>query len=169
MIEAAIERVIFASRWLMAPFYLGLIAVLAVLMAKFSLEVWEFLPKVVEMTDTDVILTTVALLDVTLVASLVLMMVFAGYENFVSRIDTGKESRPSWMGTLDFGGLKLKLIGSIVAISGIDLLKAFMNIAEIPKEDLAWKALVHMVFVVSGVLLALMDYLTERAKRAGKA
>ena len=169
MIETAIERVIFASRWLMAPFYLGLIAVLAVLMAKFSLEVWEFLPKVVEMTDTDVILTTLALLDVTLVASLVLMMVFAGYENFVSRIDTGNESRPSWMGTLDFGGLKLKLIGSIVAISGIDLLKAFMNIAQIPKEDLAWKALVHMVFVISGVLLALMDYLTERAKRAGKA
>ena len=166
MIETAVERVIFASRWLMAPFYLGLIAVLAVLTAKFSQEVWHFLPHVLEMEETDVILTTLALLDVTLVASLVLMMVFAGYENFVSRIDTGDEKRPSWMGTLDFGGLKLKLIGSIVAISGIDLLKSFMNIGQISKEDLMWKVIVHMAFVVSGVLLALMDFLTERAKKA---
>jgi uncharacterized protein (TIGR00645 family) len=166
MIETAVERVIFASRWLMAPFYLGLIAVLAVLSAKFSQEVWHFLPHVLEMEETDVILTTLALLDVTLVASLVLMMVFAGYENFVSRIDTGDEKRPSWMGTLDFGGLKLKLIGSIVAISGIDLLKSFMNIGQISKEDLMWKVIVHMAFVVSGVLLALMDFLTDRAKKA---
>jgi uncharacterized protein (TIGR00645 family) len=166
MIETAVERVIFASRWLMAPFYLGLIAVLAVLTAKFSQEVWHFLPHVLEMEETDVILTTLVLLDVTLVASLVLMMVFAGYENFVSRIDTGDEKRPSWMGTLDFGGLKLKLIGSIVAISGIDLLKSFMNIGQISKEDLMWKVIVHMAFVASGVLLALMDFLTDRAKKA---
>jgi uncharacterized protein (TIGR00645 family) len=166
MVETGIERLIFASRWLMAPFYLGLIAVLGVLMVKFTQEVWEFLPRVLEMKETDVILTTLSLLDVTLVASLVLMMVFAGYENFVSRIDTGDDQRPSWMGTLDFGGLKLKLIGSIVAISGIDLLKAFMNIGLLSKEDLMWKAIVHMTFVVSGVLLALMDYLTARAKTA---
>jgi uncharacterized protein (TIGR00645 family) len=126
-------------------------------------------PGVLEMKETDVILTTLALLDITLVASLVLMMVFAGYENFVSRIDTGDDHRPSWMGTLDFGGLKLKLIGSIVTISGIDLLKGFMNIGQIARDELMWKAIIHMTFVVSGVLLALMDYLTERAKRAHKA
>jgi uncharacterized protein (TIGR00645 family) len=93
------------------------------------------------------------------------MMILAGYENFVSRIDTGDNERPVWMGTLDFSGLKLKLLSSIVAISGIDLLKYFMKIEQVTKEDLMWKVITHMAFVVSGVLLALMDYLTARAKQ----
>jgi uncharacterized protein (TIGR00645 family) len=168
MIENAIERVIFGSRWLMAPFYLGLIVVLAVLMVKFAQELLHFVPHVFDLEETDVILMTLSMLDLTLGASLVLMMIFAGYENFVSRIDTGDDHRPSWMGSLDFGGLKLKLISSIVAISGIDLLKTFMNIGQIGKEDVMWKVITHMAFVVSGVLLALMDYLTERAKKIDK-
>ena len=166
MFEKAVERLIFTSRWLMAPFYLGLIAVLGVLVIKFAQEVVHFVPLVFDLKETDVILVTLTLLDLTLAASLVLMMIFAGYENFVSRIDTGDDHRPSWMGTLDFGGLKLKLISSIVAISGIDLLKAFMNIGQISKEDLMWKVITHMTFVLSGVLLALMDFLTVRAKPA---
>ena len=93
------------------------------------------------------------------------MMVVSGYENFVSRLDTGLGERPTWMGTLDFSGIKLKLIGSIVAISGIDLLKKFMNIEQADKTDMMWLVVTHMAFVVSGVLLALMDYLTERAKK----
>lgn len=166
MIERVLEQLIFMSRWLMAPFYLGLIVVLGALMVKFTQEVVHFVPGVLEFKETDVILTALSLLDLTLAASLVLMMVFSGYENFVSRIDTGDGQRPSWMGTLDFSGLKLKLIASIVAISGIDLLKSFMNIGQITKEDLMWKIVTHMAFVVSGVLLALMDYLSERAKQA---
>ena len=166
MIERVLEQLIFMSRWLMAPFYLGLIVVLGALMVKFTQEVVHFVPGVLEFKETDVILTALSLLDLTLAASLVLMMVFSGYENFVSRIDTGDGQRPSWMGTLDFSGLKLKLIASIVAISGNDLLKSFMNIGQITKEDLMWKIVTHMAFVVSGVLLALMDYLSERAKQA---
>jgi uncharacterized protein (TIGR00645 family) len=165
MIERALERLIFWSRWLMAPFYFGLIAVLGVLMVKFVQEIYRFVPHVLDLGDIDVILMTLSLLDLTLAASLVLMMVFSGYENFVSRIDTGTDERPAWMGTLDFSGLKLKLIASIVAISGIDLLKSFMNVAQTNKEDLMWKVVTHMAFVVSGVLLALMDYLVERAKK----
>jgi len=107
-------------------------------------------------------LVTLTLLDL----SLVLMMIFSGYENLVSKIDTGGVDRPDWMGTLDFGGLKLKLISSIVAISAVDLLKSFMNIGQVTKEDLMWKVITHLVFVVSGVLLALMDYITARAKGA---
>ena len=168
MIEKTIERLIFASRWLMAPFYIGLIAVLAMLMIKFAQELLHFIPHVFDLKETDVILMTLSLLDLTLGASLVLMMIFAGYENFVSRIDTGDDDRPSWMGSLDFGGLKLKLISSIVAISGIDLLKSFMNIGQIAKEDIMWKVITHMAFVISGVLLALMDYMTERAKKIDK-
>jgi uncharacterized protein (TIGR00645 family) len=165
MIEKSVERLIFASRWLMAPFYIGLIAVLAMLMIKFAQELLHFISDVFSLKETDVILMTLSLLDLTLGASLVLMMIFAGYENFVSRIDTGDDDRPSWMGSLDFGGLKLKLISSIVAISGIDLLKSFMNIGQIAKEDIMWKVITHMAFVISGVLLALMDYVTERAKK----
>jgi uncharacterized protein (TIGR00645 family) len=165
MIERALEQLIFMSRWLMAPFYLGLIIVLGAMMVKFTQEVVHFVPGILEFKETGVILTALSLLDLTLAASLVLMMVFSGYENFVSRIDAGGDQRPSWMGTLDFSGLKLKLIASIVAISGIDLLKSFMNIGQITKEDLMWKIVTHMAFVVSGVLLALMDYLSERAKQ----
>jgi uncharacterized protein (TIGR00645 family) len=169
MIENAIERMIFVSRWLMAPIYLGLVVVLGVLVVKFLEELFHFVPHVLELRETDVILMTLTLLDLSLAASLVLMMIFSGYENFVSKIDTGDSERPSWMGTLDFGGLKLKLISSIVAISGVDLLKSFMNIGQISKEDLMWKVITHVVFVVSGVLLALMDYITGKAKEAYKA
>lgn len=169
MIESTVERLIFVSRWLMAPIYLGLILVLGVLMVKFLEELYHFVPLVLDLKDTDVILMTLTLLDLSLAASLVLMMVFAGYENFVSRIDTGSLDRPAWMGTLDFGGLKLKLVSSIVAISAIDLLKGFMNIGSISKEDLMWKVITHMVFVISGLLLAAMDYITERAKKLAKS
>ena len=134
MIEKTIERLIFASRWLMAPFYLGLIAVLGDADGQVPQELLHFVPHVLDLRETDVILMTLSLLDLSLAASLVLMMIFAGYENFVSRIDTGDDDRPAWMGTLDFGGLKLKLISSIVAISGIDLLKSFMNIGQIARR-----------------------------------
>ncbi|MFZ1428429.1 MAG: TIGR00645 family protein [Geminicoccaceae bacterium] len=169
MIETAVERVIFMSRWIMAPIYLGLILVLGVLMVKFMEELYHFVPHVLELRETDVILMTLTLLDISLAASLVLMMIFSGYENFVSRIDTGDNDRPAWMGKLDFGGLKLKLVSSIVAISAIDLLKSFMNIGSISKEDLMWKVITHMAFVFSGLLLALMDYITEQAKKLAKA
>jgi uncharacterized protein (TIGR00645 family) len=169
MIERGIERLIFLSRWLMAPIYLGLVVVLAMLMVKFLEELFHFVPDVLELRETDVILVTLTLLDLSLAASLVLMMIFSGYENFVSRIDTEGSDRPAWMGTLDFGGLKLKLISSIVAISGVDLLKSFMNIGQISKEDLMWKVITHVVFVVSGLLLALMDYITSRTKVAYKS
>lgn len=169
MIETAVERLIFMSRWIMAPIYLGLILVLGVLMVKFMEELYHFVPHVLELRETDVILMTLTLLDISLAASLVLMMIFSGYENFVSRIDTGDNDRPAWMGKLDFGGLKLKLVSSIVAISAIDLLKSFMNMGSISKEDLMWKVITHMAFVFSGVLLALMDYITEQAKKLAKA
>lgn len=169
MIETAVERLIFMSRWIMAPIYLGLILVLGVLMVKLMEELYHFVPHVLELRETDVILMTLTLLDISLAASLVLMMIFSGYENFVSRIDTGDNDRPAWMGKLDFGGLKLKLVSSIVAISAIDLLKSFMNMGSISKEDLMWKVITHMAFVFSGVLLALMDYITEQAKKLAKA
>lgn len=165
--ERQLERFIFASRWLMAPFYVGLVIALAMLLVKFVQELLHYLPGVLAMKESDLVLAVLALVDLTLAGSLVLMVIFSGYENFVSKLDTeGHADRPDWMGTLDFSGLKLKLVASIVAISAIHLLKAFMNIAAVNKEDVLWLVVVHMTFVVSGVLLALMDWISEKAKKA---
>lgn len=166
-VERSLERLIFASRWLMAPFYVGLVVALAMLLVKFVQELLHYLPGVLAMKESDLVLAVLALVDLTLAGSLVLMVIFSGYENFVSKIETtDQKDRPEWMGTLDFSGLKLKLVASIVAISAIHLLKAFMNVQAVAKEDIFWLVVVHMAFVVSGVLLALMDWISEKAKSA---
>jgi len=162
--ESPLERVIFGSRWLMAPFYLGLIGSLAVLMFKFIQELIHFFPLAMSADESQVILWVLALIDLSLAGNLVLMVIFSGYENFVSKIDVAShKDRPDWMGTVDFSGLKLKLIASIVAISGIHLLKSFMAINEIDKDNLMWLLILHGTFVLSGVFLALMDFITEKS------
>ena len=165
--ERSLERLIFASRWLMAPFYVGLVLALAMLLVKFVQELLHYVPGVLAMKEGDLVLAVLALVDLTLAGSLVLMVIFSGYENFVSKIETDDHAdRPEWMGTLDFSALKLKLVASIVAISAIHLLKAFMNVSAVSKDDIFWLVVVHMAFVVSGVLLALMDWISEKAKGA---
>jgi uncharacterized protein (TIGR00645 family) len=162
-LEHALEVVIFQSRWIMAPFYIGLVGALLILMVKFALSFLHMLPNILEWTDNQVIVAVLELVDLSLAGNLLLMVIFAGYENFVSKIDTGDHvDRPSWMGTVDFSGLKLKLIASIVAISGIHLLKVFMDISHADKNDLFWLLVVHGTFVVSGCLLAVMDRIAER-------
>ncbi len=159
-IEQGLEKFIFASRWIMAPFYVGLVISLFLLMLKFIQELLHIIPSIFVVKDSEIILAVLTLVDLSLAGNLLLMVIFAGYENFVSKIDTAdSEDRPEWMGKVDFSGLKLKLIASIVAISGIHLLKSFMNVEEVDKTQLAWLVGIHMAFVVSGVLLALMDYL----------
>lgn len=156
--EQTLERLIFGSRWLLAPFYLGLVLALAMLLVKFAKEFIHFVPLVFTGEGGDVIIGLLSLIDVVMVANLLIIIVFAGYENFVSRIDTGEhEDRPSWMGHVGFAELKMKLIGSIVAISGIELLKAFMHVEAMSNEQLAWKVGIHLTFVLSGVLFAVMD------------
>jgi uncharacterized protein (TIGR00645 family) len=162
MIEKRLERLIFASRWIMAPFYLGLILALIALLLKFLQELWHLVPQVFAMEESEMIVMVLALVDLSLAGNLLLMVIFAGYENFVSKIDTGDhEDRPEWMGHVDFSGLKLKLIASIVAISGIHLLKSFMGVHAMDKADLMWMVIIHGTFVVSGVMLALMDWIVE--------
>ncbi len=157
-VERFIEKLIFGSRWLLAPFYLGLVAALGLLLVKFFKEFIRFVPIVFEGEGTAVIIGLLTLIDVVMVANLMVIIILAGYENFVSQIDTGdSEDRPTWMGHVGFAELKMKLIGSIVAISGIELLKAFMYVQELSNEELAWKVGIHLTFVVSGVLFALMD------------
>jgi uncharacterized protein (TIGR00645 family) len=167
--ERWLEISLFRSRWLMAPFYVGLVVALAALLVVFVNEAVHELSGLFSMSPEDAILMALSLIDLSLAGNLLLIVVFSGYENFVSKIDTGDdEDRPGWMGTVDFSGLKMKLMASITAISAIALLKAFMKLAEgdaIDDRHLAWLVGIHVTFVVSGVLLALMDWLSSKTDK----
>ncbi|WP_439572689.1 TIGR00645 family protein [Phreatobacter sp.] len=163
-VENGLERALFASRWLMAPFYAGLVIGLAALMVVFLRDLVGFIVKVPTAKEADVILGVLTLIDLSLAGNLVIMVVFSGYENFVSKMDHVKgRDRPEWMGTIDFSTLKLKLLASIVAISAIHLLKAFMNVGAMSDREMMWLVIIHVTFVGSGVLLALTDRLTGHA------
>ena len=169
-IETRFERGLFASRWLMAPMYLGLIVSLAMLVIVFMRELIYYAPQAFTMSSEQVILVVLTLIDLSLAGNLLLIVLFSGYENFVSKLDIDDTvDRPPWMGTVDFSGLKMKLIASIVAISGIHLLKRFMEIGEtsapLDEPQMMWLVIIHLTFVVSGVLLALMDWLTAQTNR----
>lgn len=169
-IERTLEKVIFNSRWILAPFYLGLVLGVFLLFIKFAQELWHLATHVVNASEADVIVGILALVDMSLVGSLLLMIIFSGYEIFISKIDTGDhKDRPDWMGKVDFSGLKLKVIGAIVAISAIDLLKSFMDISltmnDADTNSLKWKVIIHMAFVVSGVLFAIMDKVAGDTKK----
>lgn len=168
-IEHLLENILFASRWVMAPFYLGLAVALVLLLVKFLQELFHTIPIVFVMTESQLVLSILSLIDLSLAGNLLLLVIFSGYENFVSKIDTGDhKDRPSWMGKIDYSGMKLKLVASIVAISAIQLLRAFMDIKEMDNVELAWLVGIHLTFVISGVLLAWMDRLTEHAEGHGK-
>ena len=173
-IETAFERALFMSRWLMAPFYAGLVVALALLLDVFVRELVHYVPLAFTAEynagmSNDVILAILTLVDLSLAGNLLLIVLFSGYENFVSKLDLeGEQDRPPWMGTVDFSGLKMKLIASIVAISGIQLLKSFMNIGRPDPMDenaLMWAVVIHLAFVTSGVMLAIMDWITARTDK----
>jgi uncharacterized protein (TIGR00645 family) len=161
--EDIFEGVLFASRWLMAPIYLGLVIALAALMVIFVRELVEELVQIWTISEQALVVWILTLIDLSLAGNLLLMVIFAGYENFVSKMDVeGHPDKPQWMGRVDFSNMKLKLVASIIAISVIELLKVFMSIDTVNKTDLAWLIGIHITFVVSGVLLAVMDRLGER-------
>ena len=169
--EQLLESVLFGSRWLMAPFYLLMVAALGMLLVKFAQESWHIVTHTLVMTESDAVLAVLSLIDITLTGNLLLMVLFAGYENFVSKMDIGDhEDRPEWMGKVDFAGLKLKLIASIVAISGINLLKNFMaleadHMTPGKEHQLFWMVMIHLVFIASGVMLAFMDKIAASTGR----
>lgn len=169
-VERKFEQVLFSARWIMAPMYLGLVATLLMLAAVFLRELVYYIPQTLELSADKTILVILTLIDLTLAGNLLLIVIFSGYENFVSKLDVDdRGDRPYWMGTVDFTGLKMKLIGSIVAISAIHLLKRFMEIGQAKADvafgdrELQWLVVIHLVFVGSGVLMAAMDWLSARA------
>ena len=165
--ERILETFLFASRWILAPFYLGLVLALCGLLIVFTRETFEEIRHILEMKAEDAILMALSLIDLSLAGNLILRVTFSGYENFVSKMESARRSdRPAWMGTVDFSGLKLKVIASIVAISAIALLRTFMQLAEpgssLDPNKIGWMIGLHLTFVISGVLLASMDWIASR-------
>lgn len=167
--EKPFEKMLFSSRWLLAPFYACLAGSLVLLLAKLLQEFAVYATTFWRLSDNELILAILSLIDLTLMANLLIIVIFSGYESFVSKIHVVREDdRPSWMGKVNFSGLKQKLLASIVAISAIQVLKAFMNVANMSRENLAWLVGIHLTFVVSGVLLALMDKLSVSSDGASE-
>ncbi|MGL5327261.1 MAG: TIGR00645 family protein [Aeromonas sp.] len=157
------ERLMYASRWIMAPIYLGLSLILLALGVKFFQEILHILPNILEMKEVDLVLTALSLIDITLVGGLIVMVMFSGYENFVSRLDVGDEGdKLVWLGKLDAGSLKNKVAASIVAISSIHLLKVFMNAENLPNDKIKWYLLIHITFVLSAFAMGYLDKLTRK-------
>ena len=164
-IDLLLESLIFRSRWFLAPFYLGLILAILSLLVKFFKELSHLALNIFIFTSDQAIISILTLVDTTLIASLLIIIIFSGYENFVSKIAFGDhEDRPVWMGKVGFSDLKLKLIGAIVAISAVELLKVFINVQQVSDKELGWRVGIHFTFVVSGVLFALTDLIVDKRK-----
>jgi len=159
--ERQFERLLFMSRWLLAPLYLGMAMLLVAFAVQFARELIHIIGSLATITEVELILISLTLIDLTLVASLILMVMLSGYENFVSKLDLdGAERSLAWLGKLDSGSLKLKVAASIVAISSIHLLKSFMNFGGVSNDKMVLLIVTHLTFVVSALLLAITDRIT---------
>ncbi|NOS88184.1 MAG: TIGR00645 family protein [Methylococcaceae bacterium] len=160
--EHTLERLMYASRWLLAPIYVGMSLALMALFIKFFQELYHFIPHILSLDESQLVLKLLSLIDLSLVASLIVIVMFSGYENFVSRLDIGVGTEKlEWLGTHDYGSLKMKVAASIVAISSIHLLKIFMNIDTTPNDKIMWYALLHLTFVISALLMGYLDKHTK--------
>ena len=156
--EQLLERIIYASRWIMAPIYLGLSLVLLALGIKFFQEVFHILPNIFAIKEVDLILVVLSLIDIALVGGLIVMVMFSGYENFVSRLDINDtDEKLSWLGKVDSASLKNKVAASIVAIYSIHLLKIFMDTRNIQNDKIMWYLLIHITFVMSAFAMGYLD------------
>lgn len=161
--EKAFEKLMYSSRWIMAPIYLGLSLVLVALGVKFFQEILHIIPNIWKIKEVELVLVTLSLIDIALVGGLIVMVMFSGYENFVSRLDVGdNDDKLGWLGKLDAGSLKNKVAASIVAISSIHLLKVFMNTENIPNDKIKWYLLIHITFVLSAFAMGYLDKITRK-------
>ncbi len=164
-IEQGFEVVIFASRWIQAPLYGGLIVAELLYAYKFVAELWEMVHSVGELTETIFMLSILSLIDITMVANLLTMVVIGGYATFVSKLDLDThKDRPEWLSHVDPGTIKVKLAASLIGISSIHLLKAFVNVTNETPEHIKWKILIHLTFLGSAILLAWTDKIMQKGK-----
>jgi len=165
-LERVIAAILISSRWVLAPFYLGLALSLFILLYKFCAAFWDLVRLLPEASEADIIVGVLGLVDVALVGSLVVIVIFSGYESFVAKLESGSTPAwPAWMTKVDFSGVKQKLLGSIVAIAAIQVLEAFMNLEKQPNTArLAWLVGIFTAFVIATLALALADRLSEGGK-----
>ena len=160
--ERFLENMMYASRWILAPVYFGLSLGLLALAIKFFQEIFHVLPNIFSLAEADLILTLLSLVDMTLVGGLLVMVMFSGYENFVSQLDIDEnKEKLNWLGTMDSSSLKMKVAASIVAISSIHLLRIFMDAKNVDPQHLMWYVIIHMTFVVSAFAMGYLDKLTK--------
>lgn len=159
-LEVFVETVILASRWLLVVFYIGLGLALALYAVTFCFKVWDFASHMLGMDETETILKMLSLIDAALIASLVVMVIISGYENFVSRFDN--EDEVHWLGQIDAGSLKIKVASTIVAISSIHLLQIFLNVPQYTDNQIMWYTLLHITFILSALFLALIDRISKK-------
>lgn len=153
-----IEALLFGGRWLLAPLYIAMLVLLAMLVARFILEIVHAVPLLPGMDETKLIMLTLSLIDLSLAANLVVLVILTGYENFVARITMAEgDLRPQWMGSIDFSGLKLKLMGSVTAIAAVHVLRVFLEVRDEPDRVVMWQGALMLAFVITGLLLALTD------------
>lgn len=158
-----IERTMYASRWILAPIYLGLSVAIMLVAVKFFMVLVHVLPSVFTMAESDLLLTVLSLVDMTLVGGLLIMVMFSGYENFVSKIEMEEGSdHLDWLSKMDAGALKNKVAASIVAISAIHLLQVFMNAANTPNDKILWYILLHLTFVLSAFVMGYLDVMMKK-------
>ena len=164
-LEKKFEHLLFSARWLMAPVYFGLVLAMILMLVKFFKEIVGLLVNIMTTSGGDLIIGVLSLVDIALIMNLLIIIMFSGYENFVSKMEDlhNHLDRPEWMGHIGFSDLKVKLFGSIVAISGIELLKGFMKVDTLSDRQLAWMVGIHVTFMASGLLYALMDRLHGKA------
>ena len=162
-VESIFEKLIFASRWLQAPLYAGLIVGGVLYAYKFLMELIHLLVTIDEITESELMLGVLTLVDITMVANLLIMVIIGGYSTFVSRIDIDDhEDKPEWLQKVDAGTLKVKLAGSLVGVSGIHLLQTFINIENQDTQHVMWQVIIHVVFLFSSIMLAYSDQILHQ-------
>jgi len=166
-LEVFVESIILASRWLLVAFYIGLGLALALYAVTFVFKIWDFASHMIDMDETETILKILGLIDAALIASLVVMVIISGYENFVSRFDN--EDDVHWLGQIDAGSLKIKVASTIVAISSIHLLQIFLNVPQYTDNQIMWYTLLHLTFIVSALFLALIDRISKKPGKTKEA
>jgi len=165
-IRRNVGRVMFAARWIMAPIYLGLLVALVLVVVKFVQKLVQAVPGFLALSSNEAIFLVLTFVDLSLVANLVVIVVFAGWENFVGRLLIAQSGdRPEWMGGLDFATVKLRLIGSVAAIAAVQILETFVHIDEVKSQDAAWQLAILLGIGLLGVLLALADRLSDAHER----
>jgi uncharacterized protein (TIGR00645 family) len=162
-LEIFVESVILASRWLLVVFYIGLGLALALYAVSFGFKLWDFASHLIGLDETETILKILGLIDAALIASLVVMVIISGYENFVSRFDN--EDDVHWLGQIDAGSLKIKVASTIVAISSIHLLQIFLNVPKYTDNQIMWYTILHVTFIASALFLALIDRISKNPSK----